>query len=121
MIVQVTVPNDTSDVRYGKLTMQPDDNFHVDVPEYVAKKLITLAGVTCQDDLSASYDALLAASERFETNYLFWSYGKLLPADTVISHAADDPPAADEIIEADWLAQASALLTARGTPSASLT
>lgn len=121
MIVQITVPGNTNSVRYGKVNMLPDEAFHLDVPDYVAKTLITVPGVTCPADLSVSLDAMLAATvDRFETNYIFWAYGKVLPADTIISHAEDDPPAEDEAIEPDWSGQARALMTARGAPSVAL-
>lgn len=120
MIVQVTVPNNTVEVKYGSMSIMPDGQNHIDVPDYVAKSLITIPNVTCPIDLSASYDSMLEGSERYMTNHIFWVYGQQLPADTIISHANDEPPAEDEIIVPDWNAAARELMTVRGAPSVSL-
>lgn len=78
MIVDVHVPDGITSVRYGGASMVPDANV-LQVPAYVAKELITLAGFTSIVDLSATASALLSAGAIYEANYLFWAYGNSLP------------------------------------------
>ena len=101
MIVTVNCPNNAQKVNYGATGFPLDSTHQLEVPDYVAKSVITLAGFTCSADLSATYAALLGADEPYEANYLFGAYSKALP----------DPD--------DRIAEALTLLGDNGPPSVS--
>lgn len=86
MIVNVSFPPEIVQVRYGQAIMEPDAGV-LQVPAYIGKELVTLPGVTCQNDLSATASALLGAGVEFEANYLFYAYGMGLPATSRITAA----------------------------------
>lgn len=101
MIVTVNCPANTNAVKYGITTFPVGGETTLDLPDYVAKSVITLSGFTCGADLSATYAALLGADEPWEANYLFGAYGQALP----------DP--------ADRIAEALTLLGDKGPPAVS--
>jgi hypothetical protein len=101
-IVTIQCPLSVSRVGYGRVGLHPDGAGQLVVPDYVAKTMLTLPGVT-GPALTESAAALLAAvDEDFETNYLFLAFGRPLPDDNKVSAA-------------------SALLAANGEPAVSAT
>jgi hypothetical protein len=101
MIVELTLPTGAVQVRYGQITITADQDRKIEVPGYVAKGLMALAGVIGPDLAGTAASLLQAAEDDSEANYLFWAYGQPLPSEGRI-------------------AAASALLTARGEPAVSL-
>lgn len=98
-IVTIQIPLSASRVSYGKASFEPDQSGALEVPDYVAKPLLGLAGVTGPDLSGQTSAALLAASDQdFQANYLFWAFGQPLP-------------------DQGRIAAASALLAARGEPA----
>lgn len=81
MIVQVNCPSDKTSVRYGQAEMKPDESHHLDVPNYVARQLVSLPGFSSSANLVASSASMLAASvaEDGECNYIFWGHSVTLP------------------------------------------
>jgi hypothetical protein len=103
MITTISVPNGTTQVSYGKIILQPDENSQLEVPDYVAFTLLKQAGVALVSGAAAgSALALLTAIDQdWEANYIFQAYGQSLPA-------------------APRLAAGITLLNARGEPASSL-
>lgn len=136
MIVTVTLPANATRVTYGALSFLADENQQLDVPAYVAKSFSTLGGVNVVGDISLTAAELLAATADdalFESNYIFQAYGKPLPQDVIeiTEHLNEDgspqteedgnpiPPTIDTT-PVDKLAEAVALMAARGAPICTL-
>ena len=88
-IVAVTCPGGVTRVTYGAIAFQPS-GAELDVPAYVAKTLITLAGFSCAANLAPSYDTLIASTNGaslWELNYLFYAWGKN-PNPTIVAAQA---------------------------------
>jgi len=99
MIVTLTFPSGIERVAYGAAGMMPDKGT-LDVPDYVAKSLLTLSGVTGPSVVGTVPD-LMAADADYELNYMFLAYGVRPPM-------------------TDVQAQAQVLFTARGEPPVSM-
>lgn len=107
MIVSVTVPAGTSQIKYGACIMAPDPGNTIPVPDYVAKTLCTLPGFSTSPALTLTPAQLLAAgpaSANWQASYLLRAWNKPLSGDTT----------------ADFNA-ATALLAAQGAPAVSAT
>lgn len=107
MIVIVTLPAGKTRANFGQAQMLADNAGKLDVPDYVAKLLVSGAGCTCPSDLSASVGSMLNAltdpDDKFAANYMFNAYGRPLPD-----------------IDSDIVAAAGALLAERGNPAVSV-
>jgi hypothetical protein len=103
MIVKVTLPGGTNAVRYGIATLKPDPDDTLDVPQYVAKTLCGLAGVTCDHAVTDTIQNYLSGAEQYEANYLL-----------IAQNIAGWWAASDKI------ALAQSTFTANGEPAASL-
>ena len=103
MITTISVPNGTTQVSYGKIILQPDENSQLEVPDYVAFTLLKQAGVALVSGAAAgsALALLTAADQDWEANYIFQAYGKPLPVQPRLTAAI-------------------ALLTANGEPTVSL-
>lgn len=130
MIATVTLPAGAIGVRYGRAEFLADENRQVDVPQYVAKAILGIDGVT-GDPIAQDDDFLIAGTqEPFELTYLFLGHG--VPAPQDIAHPKFDEESGAPILDgegvqivevepSDIAAKAAALLSQKGAPVASLT
>ena len=100
-IVMIQIPLSANGVSYGRSKLQADQNGQLQIPDYVAKTLLNLSGVTGPAISGTEATLLAAADDDWEANYLFWAFGQ-------------QPPPTGKV------AAASALLTTNGVPFVSL-
>jgi hypothetical protein len=81
MIVSVTLPANARGVIYGGATLLAADDHTLDVPDYVAKAILALPGVTGPAQ-KGSVAAMLAAADGYsELSFIFHAFGRGVPQD----------------------------------------
>lgn len=79
MIVTVTCPVNTIEIRYGAISFLADADHQLQVPDYVAKSVVAMPGFSASEDLSGLDIAeAIAASEPYECNYILLAYNQQL-------------------------------------------
>jgi len=133
MIVSITLPANAAGAKYGRIEFQAAEDHTLDIPDYVAKALLTLPGAFGLPEMSPTADLLARADADWELNYLFLAHGRAVPQDKYedVLEEVEDPETHEKtmvrtgeqrLVEAVNLkALAAALFAERGEPAVVLT